>query len=641
MPASRQLAAIMFADIVGYTALMQEDETAAVRIRRKLQKKLKEEIDLHKGRILELRGDGALCSFTSTIESVRAALAVQMEMQLNPIVPLRIGIHTGDVMIEDDNIYGDGVNIASRLESFAIPGSIFISGKAYDDIKNQKDIQSISLGKYVLKNVKEQLEIFAISNPGIKIPDNSSLEGKGEKVRSQCILVLPFINISNDPQQDFFSDGLTEEIISNLSKLRDTRVISRTTSMQYKNTTKDIKTIQSETETSYILEGSVRKSGNDLRITAQFIDAKRDLHIWADTYRGVVQDVFEIQDKVSAKIVEALRIQLTYDEKNNLQKRFTVNTEAYQLYLQGRYFWIRRNEDGLKTAARFFEKAIEKDPDYALAWAGLADTYSLMGEFTNISRRELYQKQMAAIKKALAIDDQLAEAHISFGISLMLNEWDWVNSGKEFRIGIELNPNYATGHHWYGEWLMFTGNATEGLREISLAIELDPVSQGILKDKGIIHYYLRQYDEAIEMAIKTMELDPSFVPAHRLLSLAYQGKGLFDKAIEENELWGMLTGNEVKTKVALAYIYAIAGKKEETNKIIDDVATNYTLTGNDNRGMALIYTALGKKDRAFYWLEKSYDMHEESLCSLKIDPKLDPLRSDPRFDSMLKKIGLF
>ncbi len=640
MPVSRQLAAIMFADIVGYTAMMQEDEGVAVQVRRKLQKKLEEEVSIHNGRILEWSGDGALCSFSSTIESVKAALAIQLEMQSPPSVPLRIGIHTGDVMVDGDNIYGDGVNVASRMESFAIPGSIFISGKAHDDIKNQKDIKTVSLGKYVLKNVKEQVEIFAISNPGIKIPDTASLEGKGEKAHSQYILVLPFINMSNDPEQEFFSDGLTEEIISNLSKLRDMRVISRTTSMQYKNTTKDIKTIRNETDSSYILEGSVRKSGNDLRITAQFIDAKRDIHLWADTYRGMVQDVFEIQDNVSAKIVEALRIQLTRDEKNNLQKRFTANTEAYQLYLQGRYFWVRRNEVGLKTAARFFEKAIEKDPDYALAWAGLADTYSLMGEFTNISRRELYQKQMSAINKALAIDSRLSEAHISLAVSLMLNEWDWIKSGREFRIGIELNPNYATGHHWYAEWLLFTGDAAEALREISLAVELDPVSQGILKDKGIIYYYLGQYDEAIDMAIKTMELDPSFVPVHRLLSLAYQGKGMFDKAIEENELWGMLTGNDVKTKVALAHIYATAGKKDEAKKIVDDVATDYTLSGNDHRGMALIYTALGKKDRAFYWLEKSYEQHEESLCSLKVDPKFDSLRSDPQFDAILKKIGL-
>ncbi len=640
MPVLRQLAAIMFTDIVGYTAMMQEDERTALKARQKMQKKLRSEVAAHNGRILELSGDGALCYFSSTIESVQAALALQLDMQSSPSVPLRIGIHTGDVLVDGNNIYGDSVNIASRMESFAAPGSILISGKAYDDIKNQKDINAVSLGKYALKNVKEQVEIFAISNPGIKVPDVGSLSGKGEKVGTQQILVLPFINMSNDPEQEFFSDGLTEEIISNLSKLRDMRVISRTTSMQYKDTTKDIKTIRNETDTSFILEGSVRKSGNDLRITAQFIDAERDVHLWADTYRGTVSDVFEMQDKVSAKILEALRMQLTKDEKTNLQKRAPANTEAYQLYLQGRHFWLRRNEVGLKTAVRFFEKAIENDPNYALAWAGLADTYSLLGEYTNISRREMYQKQTAAIKKALSIDNQLAEAHISLAISLMLNDWDWVNSEKEFKIGIELNPNYATGHHWYSELLLFTGNSAEALREINLAVELDPVSQGILKDQGIVHYYLRQYDEAIEIGIKTMELDPSFVPVHRLLSLAYQGKGMYDKAIEENDMWGLLTGNDVKTKVALAHIYATAGRKDEAKKIVDDVATSFTLSGNDHRGMAMVYTALGKKDRAFYWLDKSYEKHEESLCSLKVDPKFDSLRTDPRFDALVKKIGL-
>ena len=218
--------------------------------------------------------------------------------------------------------------------------------------------------------------------------------------------------------------------------------------------------------------------------------------------------------------------------------------------------------------------------------------------------------------------------------------WCVGNAEKEFKLGIELKPNYATGHHWYSQWLLYSGNSSEATSEISLAVELDPASQGILKDKGINHYYLRQYDEAIEVGIKTMELDPSFVPVHRLLSLAYHGKGMYDKAIDENEMWGLLSGDEVKTKVALAHIQASAGRKDEAKKILDDVATNYTLGGNDNRGMALVYTALGKKDRAFYWLDKSYEKHEESLCSLNVDPKFEPLRSDPRFDAMVKKIGL-
>lgn len=644
MSLSRQLAAIMFTDIAGYTAMMQEDETLALQLRNKLRVNLEEQVSLEHGRILEFRGDGALCYFTSTIEAVRSAIALQLEMQSVPIVPLRIGMHTGDVILEGNNIYGDGVNIASRMESFAIPGSIFISGRVYDDIKNQNDIQAISLGKFILKNVKEPVEMFAISNKGIIVPDKYNLTGKGKKIienqpKERSVIVLPFVNMSNDSEQEYFSDGLTEELIANLSKLNEMRVISRTTSMQYKGSKKDIKTIRKETSVNYIMEGSVRKHGNNLRITAQLLDANEDVHLWAETFRGTVDDIFDIQEMVSEKIVEALRIQLTKDEQVMLEKRYTDDIGAYQLYLKGRHFWKQRNEEGLKSAIGYFEKALEKDPEYALAWAGLADTYSIMGEYTNISRRELYPKQMAAVNKALEIDSRLSEAHVSLGISLMLNEWDWKNAEKEFKLGIELNPKYANGRHWYAELLLFLGRTEEAFREISLAVELDPVSQGILKDKGIFYYYTGQYNNAIDMATMTLELDRNFVPAYRLLSLAYQGMKMYDEAIAENRRWGELNGNKIKTDVSLAEIYALAGRKEDSKKLIDKIEGK-KLSANDYRGMAQVYVALGENDTAFMWLEKSYQHHEESLCSLKIDPKMSPLRIDPRFNSMLRKIGL-
>ena len=639
MSKSRQLAAIMFADIVGYTAMMQEDEELAFELRSKLKDKLEDEVRNHGGRILEFKGDGALCSFNSAIEGVRAALGLQLAMQTAPFVPLRVGMHTGDVVVENDAIYGDGVNIASRMESFAVPGSIFISGRVYDDIKNQRDIQTISLGKYALKNVKEEVEIYAISNPGLQVPELHSLAGKGRKILQKSVMVLPFVNMTAEAEQEYFSDGLTEELILNLSRINDIRVISRTTSMQYKGTTKDVKTIGNETGVSYLVEGSVRKFKDDLRITAQFIDANKDTHLWAETYRGSMEDVFDIQEKVSAKIVDALRMQLSHKEKQTLQKRFTEDSQAYQLYLQGRFFWNKRDYEGLNIAIRYFEEALKKDPNYALAWAGLADSYSLMGEYTNISRREFYPKQMEAVSKALEIDDHLAEAHISLAISLMLNEWDWINSEKEFKIGIDLNPNYATGHHWYSQWLLYHGRFDEALNEISLAIELDPVSQGIVKDKGIHHYYHREYDEAIATGLQVLELNSGFAPAHRLLSLAYAGKGLFNKAIGANQKWGELTRNRTKTEVSLVQIYAASGLKSQAARMIKNIESG-DLGANDIRGMALVYAALNENDMAFSWLEKSYGKHEESLCNIRIDPKLDSLRSDPRYDLLVKKIGL-
>lgn len=640
MPPTRQLAAIMFTDIVGYTGLMQEDEALALSVLQKKKVKLEEEVRKHKGRILEFRGDGSLCSFTSTLECVRAAIALQQEMQTPPVVPVRIGIHTGDVMISGDTIYGDGVNIASRMESLAVPGSIFISKRVYEDVKNQKDIQTVALGKYHIKNVKEELSIFAISNPGIIIPESYNLEGKGEIIHHKSILVLPFVNMSNDVSQEYFSDGLTEELISKLSKLKDMRVISRTTSMEYKNTTKNIKTISKETGATYIMEGSVRTHGNSLRITAQFVDAIHDTHLWADTYRGTLDDVFDIQEKVSANIVDALLIHLTDEEKKSLQKRQTENTEAYQLYLQGRFFWNKRNEEAIKTSVRFFESSIRKDPDYALAWAGLADALNLLGEFPNQSRRELYPKAKAAAHKALELDNRLAEAHISLGCILMLYEWKWKEAENEFIIGIELNPNYPTAHHWYSECLLFMGKIEQAIKEISIAFDLDPVSQAIIRDQGMTYYYSRQYDKAIEKAKNALDLDPDFIAVHRLLSLAYLEKKMFDKAIAENQLWGILTGNEVKAKSALAYIYAVMGQREETEKLIDDILANYKLGENDYRGMALIFAGLGDKESAFQWLDKSLERREPSLGSLNLDPKFDSLKGDPRFDRLIENVGL-
>jgi len=454
------------------------------------------------------------------------------------------------------------------------------------------------------------------------------------------IAVLPFANLSAEKDNEYFSEGLTEEIIMNLSKLQMLKVIARGSTMHYAKEGKTHKETASDLGVQYLLEGSVRRQGRDLRITAQLIDALRDVYVWSETYRGTIADIFDIQEKVAVEIVQALQLRLSPDEKQNLKKRFTENTGAYQLYLQGRFFWNKRSEQGLKTAIKYFEQAIENDPHYALAWAGIADSYSLLGEFGNIPRKELYPKARAAVNKALEIDNRLAEVHTSLASILMLREWDWVNSAKEFKLALELNPNYATAHHWYSQWFLDMGRLEESLQMISRAAELDPVSQAILKDKGLTLYYNRQYDEAVEMAKTTLELDPSYAAAHRLLSLAYQGRKQFDEAIAENQKWGKLTGNKTETAITLAQLYAISGQVEEARKLIDDVKRNKLATEQIHRGLALVYAALGEIDTAFECLEESYDYHEESILSLKVDPKADPLRSDPRFVPLLKKIGV-
>ena len=454
------------------------------------------------------------------------------------------------------------------------------------------------------------------------------------------IAVLPFANLSAEKDNEYFSEGLTDEIIMNLSKLQMLKVISRGSTMRYVKEGKTHKQTANDLGVQYLLEGSVRRYGSDLRITAQLVDAFRDEYIWAETYRGTMKDIFDIQEKVAAEIAQALQLRLSPDEKQNLKKRSTENTGAYQLYLQGRFFWNKRSEEGLKTAIRYFEQAIEKDPQYAIAWAGIADSYSLLGEFGNIPRKELYPKAKAAVNKALEIDTRLAEVHTSLASILMLNEWDWANSEKEFKLAIELNPNYATAHHWFSQWFLNMGRVEESIQMISRAAELDPVSQAILKDKGLALYYNGQYDEAIELATKTLELDPNYAAAHRLLSLAYQAKGMFDEALVEHQIWAGLTGNKVEAAVTLAQLYAVSGQAEEARRLIEDVTRDKLVAQHINRGLALVYAALGEIDLAFKHLEESYARREEALLSLNVDPKVDVLRSDPRFTELLKKMGL-
>lgn len=454
------------------------------------------------------------------------------------------------------------------------------------------------------------------------------------------IAVLPFFNFSSEKTNDYFSEGLTEEIIMNLSKLKMLKVVARGSAMHYVMEGKSHKQAAEDLGVQYLLEGSVRRQGKQLRITAQLVDTRNESYLWSETYRGTMDDIFEIQEKVASEIVLALEVRLSPGERESLKKRFTENTEAYQLYLQGRFFWNKRSEEGLKTAIKYFEMAIEKDDRYALAWAGIADSYSLLGEFGNVPRKEIFPKAEAAVNKALEIDDQLAEVHTSLASLHMLKKWDWVSAEKEFKIALELNPNYATAHHWYSNWFLNMGRLKKALEVITRAAELDPVSQAIQKDVGLVLYYDRQYDGAIEMAKKTLELDPNYSAAHRLLSLAYQGKGMYAEAIAENRNWGNLTGNQIETNFALAQLYAVSGKRSEARKLLSTVEGERKAIGNLYRGLALVYAALGEGDNTFIMLEKSYDMREEALLNIKVDPKLGRFRSDPRFTALLRKIGV-
>ncbi len=649
MSQSRQLAAIMFTDIVGYTAMMQEDEELAMSCRQKLQQKLEDEVAAHQGRILEFRGDGAMCSFTSAIQGVKAALALQLGMQLNPIVPLRIGIHTGDVIFEGNSIYGDGVNIASRMESFAVPGSIFISGRVYDDIKNQKDIQTISLGKYLLKNVKEQVEIFAVSNPGIIVPETNSLIGKGEKVivkkyNDKSIAVLPFVNMSNDPEQEYFSDGMAEEILNSLSHLKDLKVAGRTSTFQFKGRNIDLREIGEKLGVSTVLEGSVRKQGNHLRVTAQLINVADGFHLWSEKYDSNMDDIFAIQDEIALAITANLKIILLEKEKEILNKIPTENHDAYDLYLKGR-FYLNKRVGGLKKALVYFQQAVEIDPDFALAYTGMADAYAILAWYCVMPAHEVMPKARQCAQKAIQLNTLQVEAYTALAFISIFYDWNWAEAKKQFQHVFKLNPNYAVAHLWYSYYLSFVERKfNDALVEAKNAAEnasehlepLVPISYHML---SMLLINAGRFQEGLHESKMVIELDANSSLGYRGLGLSLAGLERYDEAIVALKNSVTLSARHPWPLVELCWVYSLAGNLLEAQKIMDELITRSQtkfISGLFMSGAAY-YTK--NYDMAFEFLEVAFEQRDESLPCLKTWPLCSYIRDDPRFQPFLLRMN--
>jgi len=469
-----------------------------------------------------------------------------------------------------------------------------------------------------------------------------SLKVTSATTSSKSIAVLPLDNISPDRENEYFSDGLTEEIIMNLSKIKNLKVISRTSAMHYKGTKKPLKQIAKELQVQYVLEGSVRKQGSDLRITAQLIDAVQDAHLWAEKYTGTMEDVFEIQEKVAGEIAEALKLKLSPQEQRNIEKRQTESTEAYQLYLKGRFYWNKRTEESFKTAVGYFNQAIEIDPNYALPLVGLADTHILTGVYCYQRPHEVMPKARQAAQKALELDNKLAEAHASLAHLKMLYDWDWAGAEARFIQAIDLNPNYAPAHLWYSLTLSGLGRLEEALIEIKKAQELDPLSLIINTDVGLVHYFAGRYDLAIKEHLKTLEMDPNFFVTHLALAMAYEQVGKFAEAIAEVKRALSLSQDSTLLLAALGQAYAVAGKKEKAQEVLAQLQEISKVRFVSPYSVAHVYTGLGEKEQALAWLQKAYEERIMFIMHsiLKVDPGFRILHSEPKYIELLRKVGL-
>jgi TolB-like protein/DNA-binding winged helix-turn-helix (wHTH) protein/Tfp pilus assembly protein PilF len=456
----------------------------------------------------------------------------------------------------------------------------------------------------------------------------------------RSLAVLPLENLSGDASQNYFADGMTDELITDLAQISALRVISRTSVMAYKGARKPLPQIARELNVDAVVEGSVLRSGDQVRITAQLIEASTDKHLWSQSYDGELRDTLALQSRVASAIADQIRINVTPQEQAALKNVKVVNPNAYESYLKGRYFWNKRTADGLKAALAYFQQAIEEDPHYAQAYSGLADTYALLGDwqYAVMTPKEAFPKAKAAAIKALELDSTLGEAHNSLAFVLDAFEWDLDAGGKEFRRAIELNPGYATAHHWYAWHLSVMGRFDEAIAEMRKAENLDPLSLIINADVAELLVIAHHYDESIAQSRKTIEMDPNFGLAHNQLAQAYLQKHMYSEAVAELQQAVRLSGNSPTCIANLARAYVASGNRSEAIKLLNDLKKRSIPGYSNGSEIATVYASLGDTDQAMNWLEKAYE--ERFNPGVLLRPGFDPLRADPRFQNLMHQIGL-
>jgi eukaryotic-like serine/threonine-protein kinase len=451
------------------------------------------------------------------------------------------------------------------------------------------------------------------------------------------LAVLPFVNLSGDPEMEYLSDGITDTLINSLSQLRRLRVVPRSLTFRYKGREIDPQRAGSELNARAVLTGRVMQRGDMLLVGTELMDVARLSQLWGAQYNRKMADIFALQEEIAGEITEKLRLQLTGEEKKRLAKRATGNKEAYQLYLKGRFWFEKNTPEGFSKAIEYFQQAIAKDHTYAPAYSGLADCYSSLPLRAYISPKEAYPRAKEAALKALQLDDALAEAHTSLALVKAYQDWDWPGAEREFQRAIALNPDHAIAHMWYGWILTMTGRLEESIEEMKRALELDSLSIEINCYLGNAFFFARQYDQAIEQFRKTLELDPNFFLPHAILGLTYIQTSMYQEGIEELEKAVAISSANISL-CFLGCAYALAGRRPEAQKVLDQLSEISKEKYVPALHRALIYVGLGEKGQAFDWLEKAYEEHY--LIAVKAHPLYDPLRTDPRFADLLRRMNL-
>lgn len=665
MSSARQLAAIMFTDIVGYTAMMQQNEEKAVAVIKHYNSTLEKWVTHFNGQVLNYYGDGSLCIFSSATDAVYCSLAVQKDLKTEPVVRLRIGLHIGEVFFEDAKALGDGVNVASRVQSLGQENTILISEEIQNKIKNNNSITTISLGHFDFKNVGKSMEVFALTNEGLSVPNRKNMEGKlkkknvqkrniiaalsfillvvaaffiyknffakNDKVADKSIAVLPFVDMSAAKDQEYFSDGLSEELLNLLAKIPELKVIGRTSSFSFKGKNEDLRSIAQKLGVAHILEGSVRKDGKMIRVTAQLIRATDGTHLWSESYDRDLDSLFKLQDEIAGAVVKQLKLKLLAKPSG---AKTSANIEAYNLILQGNYFFDKLDKETVAKAVDFYNQALAIDSTDARAWTSITNAISRQAWQNYIDQNTGYEKARQAILKAIALDPNYAPAYRELGDIKLYHDFDWKGAEAAYKMAHELEPSDADVLTGLGDHQNAMGHCRKAEQFYKKAIVFNPLKPIIYLDLGNALSCDGRYAEAIKYFNKILEINPQYQRAHLYIGRNYLLMGKPEQALREMEKENL----EIFKTFGLTLAYHALGRKKEADEKLKGFIENYQ--DNWSYLIAQIYAFRGEKEEAFTWLETAYNKKDSWLFWIKSDPLLKNLKSDPRYNALLKKMNL-
>ena len=649
----RRLSAIMFTDMVGYTALLQKDERRARRDRNRWREALERHTREHGGRTLQLYGDGSLGVFDSAVAAVESAIAIQRELLEEPRVLLRIGIHTGDVVYDDEGVFGDGVNVASRIQSLGSGGSVLASGKVFDEIKNQPHLSAVSLGEFTLKNVQRPVRVYAVEADGLPLPRVEAVSPRDAQL-GKSIAVLPFVSMSLDPADQVFSDGMTEELINLLARIDQMQVTARTSSFAFKGGTEDVRSIAAKLGVQLVLEGSVRRSGNRVRVTAQLVDAASGYHLFSETYDRLLADVFDLQDEMAGRIVEAVQIRLdpvrpmaarweeSFGRLDTLLASRRTSAEAHAHYLQGLHEHNKWTPEGMRLCIQQLEQCLALDPDYAPAHAALAWTHGYLASTGQAEAAASWRRSDASARRAVELDPTLGEGHVAVAMGDLFYRWDVDAAYHHLQKALSLSPGSASARQSFGIHLIVIGEAERAVEQMELAARLDPLSKPILHARAWALLESARFEDAIEACDAVLAADPLFRASHEGRGMALAALGRLDEAAGELERVVTMTGDANRWLGPRGYVAGRAGRHDDARRflrMLDERAARHPERSVEVE-RALVYLGLGDVDSALAEMDAAAHKREAGVLFSVNGVQWRALRADPRFRELAERHGL-